>query len=82
MKNKPFYISDEYDRSFGGKLSDFESRDEAMREKKHLKAYLAGKKVYRHGYKTEEVKFGGNTFTQRSPVFHEVKENWTPKNQK
>jgi hypothetical protein len=53
-----------------------------MKEKKHLKAYLAGKKVYRHGYKTEEIKFGENTFTQRTPVFHEVIENWTPKTQK
>jgi hypothetical protein len=82
MKNKPFYLSDEHTRSFGGKLNGFETRDEAMKEKKHLKAYLAGKKIYRHGYKTEEIKFGENTFTQRTPVFHEVIENWTPKTQK
>ena len=37
MKSKPFYLSDDHTRSFGGKLSGFESRDEAMKEKNTLK---------------------------------------------
>jgi len=78
MSNKPFFISDEYNRSFGGKLTGFESREEAMQEKKHLKAYLAGRSVYRHGYETVETSFG----MERQPKYYPVKENWTPKNQK
>jgi hypothetical protein len=86
MKNKPFYLSNEHTRSFGGKLNGFESRDEAMREKKHLKAYLQGKQVYRHGYQT--IKLNDNElveveagFELRQPMYYEVKEVWTPKNQ-
>jgi len=79
MKNKPFYLSDDHTRSFGGKLNGFENRDEAMKEKKHLKAYLAGKKTYRHGYETKKMEFGNRVIEQRVPVFHEVKEIWTPK---
>lgn len=94
MKNKPFYISDEHTRSFGGKTSDFENRDEAMKEKKHLKAYLAGKKTYRHGFESVpfhvaiglkvEVDGTEDLTTQmvRRPKVYEVKENWTPKTQK
>lgn len=82
MKNKPFYLSDEYNRSFGGKLNSFENRDEAMKEKKHLKAYLAGKKYYRHGFETKTIEVGEHKFEQRIPVIHEVIENWTPKTQK
>jgi hypothetical protein len=79
MRNKPFYLSDDHTRSFGGKLNGFENRDEAMKEKKHLKAYLAGKKIYRHGYETKKIEIGDRSFEQRVPVFHDVKENWTPK---
>ena len=86
MKSKPFYLSDEHTRSFGGKLTGFESRDEAIREKKHLKAYLKGNKVFTHleevhqinpttGEKIESV---GNTM--KVPTMYEVKEIWTPKN--
>jgi hypothetical protein len=82
MQNKPFYLSDEHTRSFGGKLTDFENRDEATKEKKHLKAYLAGKKTYQHGYETKKLEFGTRVIEQRVPVFHEVKEIWTLKNQK
>ena len=94
MKNKPFYLSDEHTRSFGGKLTDFESRDEAMREKKHLKAYLAGRKTYRHGFESVpfhialglevEVDETNEKITQmiRRPKVYEVKEIWTPKTQK
>jgi len=79
MKRKPFYLSDEHTRSFGGKLNGFENRDEAMKEKKHLKAYLAGKKAYRHGFETKKIELGEHSFDQRIPVIHEVKEIWTPK---
>ena len=95
MRNKPFYLSDDHVRSFGGKLNGFENRDEAMREKKHLKAYLAGKKVYSHGYESVpyHVALGievevdvdykdSNVHLIRRPKSHKVKENWTPKTQK
>ena len=71
MRNKPFYLSDDHVRSFGGKLNGFENRDEAMREKKHLKAYLAGKKIYTYGYEDNGTQ-----------IIHEVKEIWTSKTQK
>jgi hypothetical protein len=92
MKNKPFYLSDEHTRSFGGKINGFENRDEAMKEKKHLKAYLAGKKVYQHGYESVpyhvalgiKVEVDGTedltTHTIRRPKVYKVIENWTPKN--
>jgi hypothetical protein len=94
MRNKPFYLSDDHVRSFGGKLNGFENRDEAMREKKHLKAYLAGKKTYQHGYESVpfhvaiglkvEIDAADELTTEmvRRPKLYEVKENWTPKTQK
>jgi len=33
-------------RKFGGKVGGFESRDEELFEKAHLKAYLRGKKYF------------------------------------
>jgi len=92
MKNKPFYLSDEHTRSFGGKTEGFESREEAIREKKHLKAYLAGKKYFTYGF--EEVPLhhalgnkvemeSGEEYTGstvRIPKKHKVNEIWTPKN--
>ena len=94
MKNKPFYLSDEHTRSFGGKTEGFESREEAIREKKHLKAYLQGKKYFTCGF--ESVPYhvalgiqvesdGSDELTQntiRRPRMFEVKELWTPKNKK
>jgi hypothetical protein len=65
MKNKPFYLSDEHTRSFGGKTEGFDSHEEKMFEKKHLKAYLKGKKIFTYG-------------VDATP--YEVKEIWTPKN--
>lgn len=94
MKRKPFYLSDDHVRSFGGKLDGFENRDEAMKEKKHLKAYLAGKKVYSHGFESVpfhvaiglkvEIDATDELTTEmvRRPKLYEVKENWTPKTQK
>lgn len=86
MNNKPFYLSDEHTRSFGGKLTGFESREEAIREKKHLKAYLAGKTFFNYGFETvlinpltgEVVEEGGMQF--RRPKRYKVNEIWTPKN--
>jgi hypothetical protein len=86
MKNKVKKprMSDEYTRSFGGKVTGFESRDEAMREKKHLKAYLKGHKVYKHGWKTvlldeNEAVEVMPSFTMRQPNILEVNEIWTKK---
>lgn len=60
-------------RSFGGKLVDFTSRAEQNFEKKHLDAYLKGKKYFRYGFKTVESL--GKQF--RIPAMFEVKESWS-----
>jgi hypothetical protein len=92
MKNKPFYLSDEHTRSFGGKTEGFESREEAIREKKHLKAYLKGKKFFYYGFESVpyhqalglkvEMEASDNPDVEliRVPKRYEVKEIWTPKN--
>jgi hypothetical protein len=85
MKQKRFDPTEDHNRSFGGKISGFESRDEAMREKKHLKSYLKGKKTYRHGFETVELNDDSlhealPGFSFRRPKIYEVKEIWTPKN--
>ena len=84
MNKKPIYKSDNNTRSFGGKLSNFENREEAKLEKKHLKAYLQGKKQFIHGW--EDVKIDSELlveveegFTMRRPKVYQVKEIWTPK---
>lgn len=91
MKNKPIYASDDYTRSFGGKTEGFESREEAIREKKHLKAYLQGKKYFNYGYESvpyhvalglkveAEQTEDSNTQMLRVPKKYEVNEVWTPK---
>lgn len=43
-------------RSFGGKTSDFKDKAEQALEQKHLKAYLKGYKVFRHGSMYHKVK--------------------------
>lgn len=53
-------------RAFGGKLSGFKSRDEANREKKHLRSYLKGHKQFRHG----------NDAITGKPIWFDVIENW------
>jgi hypothetical protein len=92
MKNKPFYLSDEHTRSFGGKLTGFTSREEAIREKKHLKAYLAGKQYFTYGFENISMSQAlglpvemlreqpAEEKTVRIPKRYEVKEIWTPKN--
>jgi hypothetical protein len=52
-------------RKFGGKTSGFASRAEEAFEKRHLKAYLAGKSYFRCGYKIEKGR--------KRPVFYKVK---------
>lgn len=47
-------------RKFGGKTSDFTDRAEEAFEKRHLKAYLAGKRTFKCGTK------------QGKPVYYEV----------
>jgi hypothetical protein len=85
MNQKPVFLSDTHTRSFGGKLSGFESREEAIREKKHLKAYLKGKKTFVYGYKTIKLDVGElveveSGFSFRQPAQYTVKEIWTPNN--
>lgn len=85
MNQKPVFLSDTHTRSFGGKLSGFESREESIREKKHLKAYLKGKKSFNYGYETINLADGelvevDSDFSFRQPVRHTVKEIWTPNN--
>lgn len=52
-------------RSFGGKLIGFESKGEEAYEKRHLKAYLKGKKVFRCGFDL-----------RGEPNYFNVIENW------
>lgn len=46
-------LEKEKTRKFGGKLSGFKNRSEANNEKKHLKAYLAGHKMFTDGFFTD-----------------------------
>jgi hypothetical protein len=62
-------------RSFGGKTENFESKDEENNEKKHLKAYLKGYKMYRDGYRTIGNYEDGTAF--RTPSWFDVKEIWS-----
>lgn len=77
MKNKPFFKSDDHVRSFGGKLTDFESKEERAFEKRHLTAYLKGKKTFNFGYHTVPTDFGDTRMPKKFPV----QEIWTPKTQ-
>lgn len=54
---------------FGGKISNFASKEEKAREDKHLKAYLQGHRLYRFGYKIEKNE---NGFIKSKVV------NWLP----
>ena len=40
------------DRSFGGKLSGFVSKEERKYQRKNLKAYMKGDKFFRYGFDT------------------------------
>ncbi len=37
-------------RSFGGKIDNFETKEERNFQKKHLRAYLKGNSHFRHGF--------------------------------
>ena len=54
-------------RSFGGKITGFESKSERAFETKHLKAYLKGKKQFQHGKDS----------VTGSPIMYDVKEVWS-----
>lgn len=43
-------IKEDLKRNFGGTLTGFKSKEEANFQKKHLKAYLKGCKMFRDGY--------------------------------
>jgi len=62
-------------RSFGGKLSVFETKAEQNHELKHLKAYLRRKKFFRDGYRSMGNPELGNEF--RMPAWFEVQETWS-----
>lgn len=93
MKNKVKQpsITDDYSRSFGGKTEGFESREEAIREKKHLNAYLKGKKYFNYGFESvpyhvalgikveTEQTDNSNVEMLRVPKKYEVNEVWTEK---
>lgn len=53
-------------RKFGGKIDNFESKDEQRLEKKHLKAYLRGNTYFKYGFTTNED-------GMRIPAWHKVK---------
>jgi len=55
----------ELTRSFGGKIDGFISSLEEAHEKRHLKAYLKGKKYFRHGF-----------YENKEPMYYDVIENW------
>ena len=55
-------------RYFGGKLIDFESRDEANLQKKHVRSYLKGYEEFTHGFR--------NTIMGRKPMTYKVQEIW------
>lgn len=38
-------------RHFGGKIKDFVDKQERAFEKKHLRAYLRGDKLFQYGYR-------------------------------
>lgn len=54
------------ERSFGGKTEGFKNKEEQRFEQKHLKAYLRGDKIFKHGY-----------LPNGDPAFHTVKEIWS-----
>lgn len=57
-------------RSFGGKISGFDNKQERRFETKHLEAYLRGDKVFQYGF---TINAAGN----RKPAEHYVKEIWS-----
>ncbi len=61
-------IKQKYTRRFLGDASITAS----PQEKKHLKAYLKGKKRYRHGY--EVIKDKATGFERKVPKWYDVKE--------
>lgn len=65
--------SDTHTRRFLGKLTDFESKQERRREKKHLRAYLKGRKFFQDGFED------GNLPGQRIPRYFPVLEKWIEK---
>lgn len=62
-------IPEKKTRAFGGKTDNFESKEERRFEQKHLKAYLKGNRLFRHGY----IK---NTIGFKEPMFFKVLEIW------
>jgi hypothetical protein len=57
-------------KGFGGKLKDFATTAERNFEKAHLKAYLRGRKSFKHGFHDELM--GGVPTGQRIPSYYEV----------
>ena len=63
---------EEFKRQFGGKLDNFESKQERAFEQKHLHNYLRGNTRFKFGYKNIETPYG----VQRVPAWYAVKEEW------
>ena len=57
-------------KGFGGKLKDFATTAERNFEKAHLKAYLRGRKFFKHGFHDELI--GGESTGKRVPTYYHV----------
>ena len=56
-------------RGFGGKITNFETKEERKHEQLHLKAYLKGQKRFKNGYKLNEA-------NERVEAWFDVNEVW------
>lgn len=68
MEKQREEIKKDLRRSFGGKLSGFKDRAEALHEQKHLRAYIRGDKRFQNGMTGEG---------QRVPDWFKVEEVWS-----
>ena len=60
-------IKKQFTRTFDGKTDGFTDKSERSFEQKHLKAYLKGNETFQYGFKI-------NSFGQRVPSIHKVKQ--------
>jgi hypothetical protein len=61
-----------FERKFLGKVKGFVNKEEARFERKHLKAYLAGKEVFIDGFELVAHPLTG--FTEKRPIIHQVQQ--------
>jgi hypothetical protein len=58
-----------WERTFEGKIDNFESKEEEVMQRKHLKAYLRGDTRFKNGKKTVTDMGTGKTYQE---------DNWLP----